>query len=103
MNIKKRGISGTFAGLASLVSRISESDEKFKRINSDYKNSRSGFAGELKVDKFLEELELKMPYYVLQNLNIKVGKKEVQIDTITYSSQFYLSDRNKKYAGRILF
>ena len=75
MNIKKRGISGTFAGLASLVSRISESDELFNRIKTDYKNSRAGFAGELKVDKFLEELELKMPYYVLQNLIYQGWKK----------------------------
>lgn len=103
MNIKKRGISGAFAGLASLVSRISESDENFKRIKSDYKNSRAGFAGELKVDKFLEELELKMPYYVLQNLNIKVGKKEVQIDTILIHPNFILVIEIKNMRGEFYF
>jgi ribosomal protein S27AE len=103
LNIKKRGISGNFAGLVSLVSRISESDEMFKRIKSDYKNSRAGFAGELKVDKFLEELELKMPYYVLQNLNIKVGKKEVQIDTILIHPNFILVIEIKNMRGEFYF
>jgi ribosomal protein S27AE len=103
MNIKKRGISGTFAGLASLVSRISESDELFNRIKTDYKNSRAGFAGELKVDKFLEELELKMPYYVLQNLTIKVGKKEVQIDTLLIHPNFILVIEIKNMRGEFYF
>ncbi|MBO0587077.1 NERD domain-containing protein [Sporosarcina sp. E16_8] len=103
MIIKKRGISGTFAGLASLVSRISESDEMFKRIKSDYKNCRAGFAGELRVDNFLEELELKMPYYVLQNLTIKVGKKRVQIDTILIHPNFILVIEIKNMRGEFYF
>ncbi|WP_186668567.1 nuclease-related domain-containing protein [Sporosarcina sp. BP05] len=103
MIIKKRGIPGAFAGLASLVSRISESDEVFKRIKSDYKNSRAGFAGELKVDNFLEELELKMPYYVLQNLNIRVGKKEVQIDTVIIHPNFIMIIEIKNMRGEFYF
>lgn len=103
MIIKKRGIPGAFAGLASLVSRISESDEMFKRIKSDYKNSRAGFAGELKVDNYLKELELKMPYYVLQNLNIKVGKKEVQIDTLLIHPNFILVIEIKNMRGEFYF
>ena len=103
LNIKKREISGTFAGLASLVSRMSESDAMFQRVNSDYYASRSGFAGELKVDRFLEELELKLPYYIIQNLNLKVGRKEVQIDTIILHPNFVLVIEIKNMRGEFYF
>ncbi|MEK4403890.1 hypothetical protein MKZ26_05490 [Sporosarcina sp. FSL K6-6792] len=76
MIVKPRGIPRKLAALASLVSRLPDSAASIQKVKSDYKMSRAGFAGELKVDKFLEELELQRPHYIIHDLDIKIGTKK---------------------------
>lgn len=101
--IKPRGIPRKLAAFASLVSRLPNSTESIQKIKSDYKISRAGFAGELKVDKFLEELELQRPFYTLHDLNIKIGTKQVQIDTILFHPNFIVLMEIKNMRGEFYF
>ena len=103
MIIKQRGIPAKLAGLAALNSRISRSNNMFHRIEAEYKNRRGGFAGEMRVDKFLEELEMKMPYFILNDLHLQVGKKNVQIDTILIHPNFILVMEIKNMRGELYF
>ncbi|WP_338652756.1 nuclease-related domain-containing protein [Sporosarcina psychrophila] len=103
MIIKPRGIPRKLAALASLVSRLPDSAASMQKVKSDYKMSRAGFAGELKVDKFLEELELQRPHYIIHDLDIKIGTKKVQIDTILFHPNFILLMEIKNMRGEFYF
>ena len=94
MHTCERRIPVRLAGLATLYGRTPRNHSSFPAIEHDYKSWRAGFAGELKVGDFMGELELKKPFYVLNDLHIRIGNRSCPNRQNDDSSPFYLRIRN---------
>src|SRR6185312_1333178 len=103
MQNSERRIPGRLAGLASLHGRVPKNHSSFLTIENDYKSWKAGFAGELKVDQFMGELELKKPFYVLNDLYLQIGNRNVQFDKIIIHPNFFCVFEIKNMRGEFYF
>ncbi|WP_404455335.1 nuclease-related domain-containing protein [Oceanobacillus kapialis] len=100
MIIKKRNKT-ELEQFEALLSRLRPDHPKIRELESDFARRKKGYIGEKQVDYFLDELAAEMT--ILQDLNLSVDGKNMQIDNLLISRQAAYIVEVKNYSGTILF
>ncbi|WP_198029972.1 nuclease-related domain-containing protein [Oceanobacillus manasiensis] len=85
----------------ALLSRIRPDHPKFREMEGDFARRNKGYIGERQVDYYLDELAAEMT--ILQDLNLSVDGKNMQIDNLLISPHAAYIVEVKNYSGTILF
>lgn len=74
---------------------------KFREVESDYARRKKGYIGERQVDYYLEDLANEMT--ILQDLNLSVEGKNMQLDNLLISQYAAYIVEVKNFTGSITF
>ncbi|MCG3418147.1 nuclease-related domain-containing protein [Oceanobacillus jordanicus] len=85
----------------ALLSRMRPDHPKFREVESDYVRRKKGYIGEKQVDYYLEELVYEMT--ILQDLNLSVEGKNMQLDNLLISQHAAYIVEVKNFTGSITF
>ncbi|AVR00364.1 hypothetical protein OBCHQ24_15585 [Oceanobacillus iheyensis] len=101
MIIKKRN-KNELDQYEALLSRMRPDHPKFREVvESDYARRKKGYIGERQVDYYLEDLANEMTF--LQDLNLSVEGKNMQLDNLLISQHAAYIVEVKNFTGAITF
>lgn len=100
MIIKKRN-KNELDQFEALLSRMRPDHPKFREVESDYARRKKGYIGERQVDYYLEDLASEMT--ILQDLNLSVEGKNMQLDNLLISQYAAYIVEVKNFTGSITF
>lgn len=81
--------------------RLPKNHPKFNKLKNSIEKRKAGHRGELNVDYHLSFLPSK--YTILNNLHLKNGEKEFEIDRLLLSPNLILDIETKNYGGILIF
>lgn len=91
-------------GLPRLIARLPVNSIEREEFEQRYQRIRAGYSGELKVDDFLESLDLPSSTRVLKNIELSLGgNRSFQIDLLIISTKYILLLEVKNIAGELTF
>lgn len=91
-------------GLPRLIARMPVSSLEREEFEQRYQRVKIGFSGEIKVDDFLESLELPAGVHILKNIELTLGGgQSFQIDLLIISPKYMLLLEVKNIAGELSF
>ncbi|MFD1173209.1 nuclease-related domain-containing protein [Oceanobacillus picturae] len=85
----------------ALLSRMRLDHPKFREVESEYARRKKGYIGERQVDYYLEDLANEMT--ILQDLNLSVEGKNMQLDNLLISQHAAYIVEVKNFTGSITF
>ncbi|RIU94767.1 nuclease-related domain-containing protein [Oceanobacillus picturae] len=85
----------------TLLSRMRPDHPQFREVESDYARRKKGYIGERQVDYYLEGLASEMT--ILQDLNLSVEGKNMQLDNLLISQHAAYIVEVKNFTGAITF
>lgn len=100
MIIKKRN-KNELDQYEALISRMRPDHPKFREVESDFARRKKGYIGERQVDYYLEDLAPEMT--ILQDLNLTVEGKNMQLDNLLISQHAAYIVEVKNFTGSITF
>lgn len=90
--------------LPRLLARLHPTSPTFKEITDQLYRIRAGYAGEVKVDKYLEAIDFPEPVHIFTDLQLPINPKfAIQIDTLILTPAFALILEIKNIAGTLTY
>ena len=104
MEIHFRDKPRMLIGLPRLVARLPVNSVEREEFEQRYQRIQVGYSGELKVDDFLESLNLPSSTRILKNIELSLeGGQSFQIDLLVISEKYILLFEVKNIAGELTF
>ena len=90
--------------LPRLLARLHPKSQVHQEVTDQLYRIQAGYAGEVKVDKYLEAVDFLKPVHIFTDLQLPVNPKfAIQIDTLILTPAFALILEIKNIAGTLTY
>ncbi|MFF2753464.1 nuclease-related domain-containing protein [Psychrobacillus sp. NPDC058041] len=90
--------------LTRLIARLPKQHEKYPNILEKLDQTNAGYYGELRADRFIEEVQFPQQVHIIPDLHFRLhNKRHIQIDTLILTKSYILITEIKNITGTLQF